>query len=53
MIRQPWKTTGGVNTFCRLELKDILVIPANWIMLRARRPSTAIRISKILFGGDV
>lgn len=26
-----------------------LVIPANWIMLRARSPSTAIKISKILF----
>ena len=29
---------------------DTLEIPANWIMLRARRPSTAIRISKTLFG---
>lgn len=32
---------------------DALVIPANWIMLRARRPSTAIKISKILFLGWV
>ena len=30
---------------------DALAIPANWIMLRARRPSTAIKISKTLFGG--
>ena len=33
-----------------LRIGDALVIPANWIILRARRPSRAIRISKILFG---
>ena len=42
---------GLLTNFGASNWWDALAIPANWIMLRARRPSTAIKISKTLFGG--
>ena len=52
MMRQPWKTIEGCQPILPPRTGgDALAIPANWMILRARRPSAAIKISKILFGG--